>query len=223
MSDDKKEETGLVIPTEINVKMDITKEDLIAIKVSTYEKDLITKQKETGKAISVLTKELKTAEDALVDRIKTDCDMVIDRELGIEQIVKGMEALGIKAEAEVKPYQASELFKSDTDPTSWNIEVSCSIGEDKFYGNSISFTRTTGPSANTLHIRNQVRELSENLDKEKKYSFEIKKSLASISTLERQARAQFASHALKSSKEGQAVLDNIKGIDDSFLLPEKTV
>lgn len=66
MSDDKKE-TGLVIPTEVNVRMDVTKEDLIAIKVSEYERNLILKQKETSKAIAILIKELKTAEDALTN------------------------------------------------------------------------------------------------------------------------------------------------------------
>lgn len=149
--------------------------------------------------------------------------MAIDIAPGVDQIIKGMEALGMKQETIVSPYKAEVLFKSDTDPTPWNIDITCTIAEEKRYGSSISFTCNVGPSADTLHIRNQVRDLSDNLDKEKKYSFEIKKSLASISTLERQARAQFASHALKSSAEGQAVLKNIEGIDDSFLLPEKTV
>lgn len=223
MSDDKKEETGLVIPTEVNVRMEVTKEDLVAIKVAAYEKDLVTKQKETGKTIAVLTKELKIAEDTLTNKIKEDCDMVATLVLGIEQIISGMKSLGMNAKATVTPYKAEELFKSDTDPTPWNIDVSCSISDDKRYGSSISFKQATSPSADVLHIRNQVKDLSENLDKEKKYSFEIKKSLASISTLERQARAQFATHALNSSEEGKAVLENITGIDDSFLLPEKTI
>ena len=222
MSDEKKEETGLVIPTEVNVRMDVTKEDLIAIKVSTYERDLITKQKETGKTIAVLTKELKTAEDALTDNIQKDCDMIIGVTPGISDILGGMSSLGMEAKATVNPYKAEVLFKSDTDPTPWNIDITCTIAEEKRYGSNISFTCISGPSAETLHIRNSVRDLSDKLDKEKKYSFEIKKSLASISTLERQARAQFAAHALKSSAEGQAVLKNIEGIDDSFLLPEKT-
>lgn len=218
MSDGK----GLVIPTEVNVKMDVTKEDLIAIKVSTYERDLITKQKETSKIISVLTKELKTAEDALTEHIQKDCDLIVTTEPGIEQILKGLETLGFKGEATVNPYKADKLFKNDTNPTPWNISVSCSISKDERYGNSMHLELKTSPSVDALNLRDQVREISDKLDKEKKYSFEIKKSLASISTLERQARAQFAAHALKSSVEGQAVLKNIEGIDDSFLLPEKT-
>lgn len=218
----KDDEKGLVIPTEVNVRMDVTKEDLIAIKVSEYERNLIIKQKETAKTISVLTKELKTAEDTLTKQIEKDCDLITATEPGIDQIIKGMETLGLKVKTIVNPYKAEVLFKNEIDPSPWNIDISCTIKEDERYGNGLPINHKVTPSVDALKLRDQVRDLSDNLDKEKKYSFEIKKSLASISTLERQARAQFASHALKSSKEGQAVLDNIKGIDDSFLLPEKT-
>lgn len=222
MSDDKKEEAGLVIPTEVNVKMDVTKEDLIAIKVSTYEKNLITEQKKTSKTIAELAKELKTTEVALTEQVEKDCDSVLTTVPGIDQIIKGMEILGLKAKATVHAYKAEVLFSDKADPSPWNLNISCNIKEDERYGSGLSFVHDVAVSADVIKLRDQVKDISDNLDKEKKYSFEIKKSLASISTLERQARAQFASHALKSSKEGQAILENITGIDDSFLLPEKT-
>jgi len=214
---------GLVIPTEINVKMDVTKEDLVAIKVAAYEKNLVTEQKAVSKTIIILNKELKTAEIALVDQIQKDCDSFINTTPGIKQIIKGMETLGLKAKATMTPYKAEILFSDKADPNPWNLNMSCSIKENERYGSGLSFINDIAVSVDVIKLRDQIKDLSDKLDKEKKYSFEIKKSLGSISTLERQARAQFATHALSSTAEGQVVLDNITEFDDSFLLPEKTV
>ena len=211
------------VPMSVSADMTITKEDLIAIKVAEYEKDLIKKEKASRAEVTKFDTVLKNANTAATAELKKVSDKTKENKHAVA-VFNNLESLGIKgATLTVSVDTLATLLSKKTcgdDITELNTYLGFSWKSG--YGSSSQVHEVVKTPAKLLKAVTDIQQAQEDKTKAVKYALELKKSLGSIATLERQARAKLAEYALNNAQGGADLLDNLKGLDDAFLLPETT-
>ena len=179
--------------------VNIDKNDLLAITVSRAEIHIKTESAKATKAIKESEAHITKTRDALALSVKQHGTSTTSTNL--VELAKALKLLGSTQEpkTEVDYNLDKEL-----------IIITTNLGRDS-YNNNQTLARLTIPFTDEMvKAKQDIKEAETQLSTLRDVAIEWRKKLADIPTLERQARARLAEATLRSSEEGQALLDSIE-------------
>ena len=177
--------------------VNIDKNDLLAITVSRAEIHIKTESAKAIKAIKESETHITKAKDALVLSVKQHGTSTTSTNLA--ELAEALHRLGSTQEpkTEVDYNLDKEL-----------IIITTNLGHDAY---SKTLAKLTIPFTDEMvKAKQDIKEAETQLSTLRDIAIEWRKKLADIPTLERQARARLAEATLRSSEEGQALLDSIE-------------
>lgn len=184
----------------LKIDMNVTKDDLIAIRMASEEAriqvDLRLSEEECAGLTKLITKVTKQRDSTLSDWANS--------------LYPGDALIAALQDAGFKDVRFSVL----TSPN-WNdntVIIDAHIKQKTGYNNDLSTTqRTSKLPADIVKLNVQYTEAQEKLSEAMNRAVALRRELADLGTLERQAKAQFAELALGQSEAGKALLDNMRG------------
>jgi hypothetical protein len=203
-----KEKTLFPEKIDIITKMEISKDDLIAIAVARREQELLLKKKTLNGEIKALKSNKKEAEEAF----QANC----------------VETVKDKFRANVNPIVNNLIVLGQKVKVKWTVTTS--VGKPAHYHNAendiqyvIKFEPENGGyNSRVFEIKgsfdfsedqNEAKELIDIIDSKLKdkqaESVEVRKNLSQLATVERQAKAALAIKVLNNSDGGKELLETI--------------
>lgn len=196
--------------------LNIGKEDLLAVAVANYEQQQLARK--AALAVAIRTK--KSEMDALLKSCNKAEKVLAEavEEENIQNYIKAGAALGfdLKVKTELSYAEEGRLNVMRVIYEAGAAEIR--IG----YGCGVSSTvvrRTIDPTPEIVETRSKIEQEEKNIQALGQELSEVMGNLHNLATKEREARAHLVVKSLKTTPEGQAVLDALTGDGSPFMLP----
>jgi len=206
----KNELAGVEIMQNLNIKVDVTQNDIVNIAVAELEAELTIESNKLKKDIKNLEKQSKE----MKERIETRTDYIINSFMKKESnaLLKAIKKIGINVKLSWRGAPrlvGKALIKSNK---VMNVVVSISKLGDR-YSSSIDGTEfSVKITPDVIAMNKDLVNIEDEITKLSDKRVEVNVELRSIPTMERQVRAKVSRSVLEKDAAGRQFLDKIKGV-----------
>ena len=216
-------ELSKILAPNIELGMDVNKDDILAIAVSEHETNLRAQKKSLDDAESNLCKKIKSFEDAVETKL-TDYTQAYWYTKA-NDVIQSLKKLG-KSECKWNTsYQMDQLHRK-RDRT--KVTYTCTIelqAENSWNASKITVHKEDiyrGEDDDLNKKLNAIDELKEQRAQVRDKSLHISNQLRNLSVVERKARADIARFSLGQTDTGRVILEQISNMKPSLELPDST-
>lgn len=189
---------------EVISKMEITKEDLVAIAMAKKERELMTARAAKDREIKDVASQIQNSQKEIAKSV--DLAVNAAAKTAGEAVVATLKVHGW-------PDANYAVTHSFTDKQiNYNLQIKTADKNSRYNDGGISQTQILPFTDDQVSINEKIVALNEKYQSIQNEAVEIRKEIGNMPSLERQARAALAARVLENTEEGRALLDSISDI-----------
>jgi len=202
---------SLVTFDGVNVNMEVTKDDILAIAVSKYEQDLMAQLRELEKEYRLLAQDKKSKEKQLDKYTKDFLTTSLGRDLWKACVALEAATMGSFS-------YAVSLTSVDLEDrvAEYSATITANSG-GRYNRESLSSSGEADLPQNLVDLATEITQLTDSIRTNCENRIEVKRDLDGIATKEREAKAHLAIRTLSQSEDGRAFLESLQTDSGLFL------